>query len=380
MYNSAYENRELFLRLPSCSEMLIAIQDADDLIKYAGAPKDIIYLKIIQNMFKEKDDINTFESSLKGSSQLKKLVKEMIDSKEKKDPKENLMDMIAKTVLKAKTGELDKKIEEYANKVQEMIQFKEEQTKRFEDLEKIRKQEIDEELLKIKFGSDVLIAKKESKTALGNFQDSSQYIRRGKSVFDEENCEWTEVADFKFSDGMFSEALTRNIIEHAPDNNIIVYEDGFVLETFDKFKLIMIRDTDKDGAILIKFFINTVLLPSSSLIRLMDIVDLMAGIRLTGSDIKEFELNVNCLVYNKRTFDTLYSKIKPIEGQENVYSLYSQYKNKSSLRNSKEIFQKDILFDNKNLNSIRSFLANSDEISQKNKGQVLKKTIDEATG
>lgn len=62
MYEEAYNNREIYKRLPACSEMLIALEDADRLLKRANAPKHVIYNSIIKNMFKSLDDIKTFES------------------------------------------------------------------------------------------------------------------------------------------------------------------------------------------------------------------------------------------------------------------------------------------------------------------------------
>ena len=62
MYQKAYASKEMFNRLPSCSEMLIALEDADRLMKKANAPQYIIYQTIIKNIFKSLDDIKTFES------------------------------------------------------------------------------------------------------------------------------------------------------------------------------------------------------------------------------------------------------------------------------------------------------------------------------
>lgn len=52
MYEKAYADKEMYNRLPSCSEMLIAIEDADRVIKLANAPQSVIYNIIIRNMFK----------------------------------------------------------------------------------------------------------------------------------------------------------------------------------------------------------------------------------------------------------------------------------------------------------------------------------------
>ena len=86
MYQNAYEQKDVYNRLPACSEMLIAIEDANRLMTLANAPKYILYRTIVKNMFKNKDDLVTFESNLSKSrnkdKKLAELIKEMQQGEE----------------------------------------------------------------------------------------------------------------------------------------------------------------------------------------------------------------------------------------------------------------------------------------------------------
>ena len=116
MYQHAYASKEVYDRLPSCSEMLIAIEDADRLLKRANAPQHIIYHTIIKNMFKSQDDIKTFESGLdrvknENDSKLSALVKSM-KATEATSEEFNLNTLIAQKVFTNEGDKLTKKTEE----------------------------------------------------------------------------------------------------------------------------------------------------------------------------------------------------------------------------------------------------------------------------
>ena len=122
MYEEAYNNREIYKRLPACSEMLIALEDADRLLKRANAPKHVIYNSIIKNMFKSLDDIKTFESEVENNNtELYNLINSMKSSKNDEDiNKESINSLIARNIYKdtfnklnAKMDELDKVTREY---------------------------------------------------------------------------------------------------------------------------------------------------------------------------------------------------------------------------------------------------------------------------
>lgn len=63
LYGKLYDNKDEFARIPSCSELLMAIQDACTLIK-AKAPREYICSAIISNILKNPNDIETFKFML----------------------------------------------------------------------------------------------------------------------------------------------------------------------------------------------------------------------------------------------------------------------------------------------------------------------------
>ena len=133
MYEEAYNNREIYKRLPACSEMLIALEDADRLLKRANAPKHVIYNSIIKNMFKSLDDIKTFESEVaNNNTELYNLINSMKSSKNDEDiNKESINSLIARNIYKdtfnklnAKMDELDKVTREYKERFSKLEEEK----------------------------------------------------------------------------------------------------------------------------------------------------------------------------------------------------------------------------------------------------------------
>ena len=133
MYEEAYNNREIYKRLPACSEMLIALEDADRLLKRANAPKHVIYNSIIKNMFKSLDDIKTFESEVENNNtELYNLINSMKSSKNDEDiNKESINSLIARNIYKdtfnklnAKMDELDKVTREYKERFSKLEEEK----------------------------------------------------------------------------------------------------------------------------------------------------------------------------------------------------------------------------------------------------------------
>ena len=106
----------MFNRLPTCSEMLIALEDADRLMEKANAPQYIIYQTIIKNMFKSIDDIKTFESSLEKSNDSDdKKLSDLIKTMKTVAPTSSEFDLnnlIAQKVFSNESSKLAKKTEE----------------------------------------------------------------------------------------------------------------------------------------------------------------------------------------------------------------------------------------------------------------------------
>lgn len=101
MYEKAYSQQDMYTRLPSCSEMLIAIQDANRLTK-GGVQLSYVYKSILKNMFKSEDDMKTFESivgSSRSNDDLTKLLKSIKEEKHDDKTAEDLDTLIAKKCI-----------------------------------------------------------------------------------------------------------------------------------------------------------------------------------------------------------------------------------------------------------------------------------------
>ena len=77
LYEKMYGKKDDFLKFPSCSEGMQAIQDACYLLE-AGAPAQIIYADILSNMLKHPDDIEDFKKMFKRDDKLSSFVDELL--------------------------------------------------------------------------------------------------------------------------------------------------------------------------------------------------------------------------------------------------------------------------------------------------------------
>lgn len=260
MYENAYANKEIFNRLPSCSEMLIAIEDADRLIKLANAPQSVIYNIIVKNIFKSPDDIITFESSLDNlknqeESKLSALVNGMKASASEPDEQINLNSLIAEKVFVDEGNKLVKKTQE----MQELIET---YKTKFAQMEQDRKKTITDEIEKIKLASGKLVSTTKLPNAISNFEDESSNIKRGHNIFNLSDNNWTEVATFSISDLSHNWMISR-LIESASNLDIKIYENGILLQENGDQKLIAISDLDANDELEFKILSSAPVIPST---------------------------------------------------------------------------------------------------------------------
>ncbi len=260
MYEKAYLNRDMYNRLPSCSEMLIALQDADRLIKLANAPQSIIYNTIIKNMFKSPDDITTFESSLDRANKpdelkLANLVKAMKESTEESEERIDLNSQIAKKVFVNANRKLEKK-------AQEMEALIEEYKEKFASMEQDRKKAINDEIEKIKLENGKLVSNTKTPNALGNFEDESSHIKRGYNIFTLSDNNWTEVATL-LRPNLSHNYVIGKLIKNASDLDIVIYENGILLQECGEQKLIAIVDFDENKNLQFRILSSHPIIPST---------------------------------------------------------------------------------------------------------------------
>ncbi len=286
MYDEVYNNKEVYDRLPSCSEMLIAIQDADRLLKRANAPRNIIYNTIIRNMFKNIDDIKTFESKI-NNGRLKTTIEEMrkVEKTEKFDVnsiiKENIFPEETKN-LAAKFLEMDNLINSYSEKFSN-------------SLSEVQMQNNSS----IKLGDGQLVSQG-NKNIARNFNDENEYVKRGVSILDITNREWTEVGSVSMS-SFDHYGFVKQLSKTASNLDIIIYENGILIESVEDYKLAVFANSDKSGKLLpsYTFVANSHILPATSIEDMSCFADAMSEYSEGTANIKETaKLEVDALVYN----------------------------------------------------------------------------------
>lgn len=241
MYENVYNNKDKYNRLPSCSEMLIALEDADRLLKCCNAPKHIIYNIIVKNMFKSSDDRETFESILDKSenSKLKNLINSMKDSKQDDNEILDLNELIKsqyfiqeKTMLEDKKNALQRLIDEYKEK--------------FSRAEEAKKAEINDKVNNIKLQDGELVQTNRP-NAISLFQDETARIKRGYDIFNLSDSDWTYVGSIR-KNNLYYQFFLSKLMEHINELDIVLYENGILLENVSDYKLIVTCDFKQSKA------------------------------------------------------------------------------------------------------------------------------------
>ena len=307
MYEKAYANKEMYNRLPSCSEMLIAIEDADRVIKLANAPQSVIYNIIIRNMFKSPDDITTFESSLdrmknQDESKLAALVKAMKINTEESEEELNLNSLIAEKVFVDESKKLVKK-------TQEMESLIETYKTKFAQMEQDRKKAISDEIKKIKLENGKLVSNTNVPNAIGNFEDESSHIKRGYNIFDLSDNNWTDVATL-VRPHLSHNYVIGKLIDNASDLDIVIYENGILLQECGEQKLIVINDFDEKNNPQFRVLSSTPIVPSTFIQDIDNFTKFInecyasqpktaKAVTDEALDMNDYRLNIDTLVYNE---------------------------------------------------------------------------------
>ena len=307
MYEKAYANKEMYNRLPSCSEMLIAIEDADRVIKLANAPQSVIYNIIIRNMFKSPDDITTFESSLdrmknQDESKLAALVKAMKINTEESEEELNLNSLIAEKVFVDESKKLVKK-------TQEMESLIETYKTKFAQMEQDRKKAISDEIEKIKLENGKLVSNTNVPNAIGNFEDESSHIKRGHNIFDLSDNNWTDVATL-VRPHLSHNYVIGKLIDNASDLDIVIYENGILLQECGEQKLIVINDFDEKNNPQFRVLSSTPIVPSTFIQDIDNFTKFInecyasqpktaKAVTDEALDMNDYRLNIDTLVYNE---------------------------------------------------------------------------------
>ena len=299
MYEEAYNNREIYKRLPACSEMLIALEDADRLLKRANAPKHVIYNSIIKNMFKSLDDIKTFESEVENNNtELYNLINSMKSSKNDEEiNKESINSLIARNIYKDTFNKLNAKMDELDKVTRE---YKE----RFSKLEEEKRIELE---------NGRLVSHVEEPKFISNFFDEGAYVKRGYNIFKSSDNEWVDIGSINMPD-LSRYDLVDNLVKNASKVGIKVYENGFLLKEINGLKLIVVNDIDSDGNFKYRLMCNYPIVPSSFFEDIKNFINFMIDVyksqeksakQVSGDalGLSFGSFNINCLVYGKTDDD-----------------------------------------------------------------------------
>lgn len=321
MYQHAYASREVYNRLPSCSEMLIAIEDADRLLKRANAPQHIIYNTIIRNMFKSADDIKTFETGLdrvknENDSKLSALVKSMKVT-EQEEKTIDLNSLIAQKVFTNEGEKLNKKVQELENLIAEY------RTK-FENMEKQRKKTIESEIQKILLENGKLVSTTNIPNMIKIFEDESAYIKRGENILNLSEGDWIDVGSIKIPN-LSHHFFTEKLIEYASSLDIKIYENGILLQNVGEHQLIIINDLDENNNSRYRIMASQPVISSTFLSDIENFIKFSSEVydsqnktakqitdEVTG--ISKGTFSINALVYNDAEMS--FEKVK-----DNVYNV-----------------------------------------------------------
>lgn len=294
IYNSVYENRELFKRLPAASEMIIGIQDADNLIKNAAAPGHITYKTIIKNMFKNEDDINTLENSNLSFQDTK--INDFINSMKNvrtSDEEMGINELIALKVFKDQG-------EKFTLKTDEAIALLNEYKEKLKELESLINKEKNKGIKKEDVDGFEYDESDKPSDLQSLFDDQKKYVKRGINVFSQSE-DWISIGSYRIgNNSKLHQSVINNIISNSHISKITVYENGFLLDTIDDIKLVAIVSNIKnkfeeteirffaDNYIIPANFIKTIFESSHSIFPLYDERD---------------SLNLSCLIYHDKTLD-----------------------------------------------------------------------------
>ena len=287
IYKEAYNNKDMFQRLPSCSEVLIAASEVNMTAKYVKISLGELLKEILELLFKDPNDYDAFiEVAKLSESKLKDLINAINSSDIESDVK--IEDLIRDNYFKDGL----KEIEDMKKELNYML---DEYDKRLKGMggNNISNQPSKTELYGITF------EQMEYGEVLDNFDDQSPYIKRGNRISDV-SCDFHEFASFEtkvIKNGMFLE----DFINEWVKNGLIVLEDGFL--TSNDSKIALVRQKSNDGKLRFVFLSENKVLPVEVLDVVYNIMNTILTIfdnnwnNLMGSSwVNDLNANVTCLI------------------------------------------------------------------------------------
>ncbi len=305
IYDLAYRNQKIFDRLPAASEMLIAIEDAYELTTGLNLEGKDIYSVIFRRLFKNPDDFTSFERLLSSTTEKEyEGLRDFLDGLKTDEEEvtievltEKMADDVFKSFMDEKTKEIEEKIKELEEQKRLLI----------EERISLRNGSSSGAVSKIILnGVDLVLS--DNNSIMRNFDDSTETIRRGESIFNVvNNANWTSIASVTFNQNNHLQ-FVQEIKDLADDFGYKIYEDGFLLNN-NQIALGLIASQNSDNSVAYSFVASSQIVPSTYVGALYDYIDVFKD--SIGEIIK---ISVKALMYNDSvlSLDTVL---------DNVYSL-----------------------------------------------------------
>lgn len=311
--------------------MLDAIVDGADLIYYADTPMSMVVEIMLEEMFKEEDDLNTFIKKVKGTSkeedkEVKELLNE-ISAKESTYDDTNLNKLMLETLLKDESENVRALSDDLETKIKEFDDLIAEYKNKFSSMENSLNTSIQEanNQDKITLGDSTLVSNELNINAVELFKDESKYIKRNKNILSLEK-EWCEVGEYALP-AVDHFSLIRDFVNNAGYFDICIYSNGILLSETEYGKLIVVANQSSNGKFCYKFYST---LPIIGDVEIRNIVSFINNIKnyyethsVTATSIVEDALNMNP---EKLSINTAYSCEDNIENvcsilSDGIYSL-----------------------------------------------------------
>ena len=310
MYNKAHDHEDKYTRLPSCSEMLIAIDAAYDFSTFGASKKDI-YDKIMSNMFKNVNDIETFESMIESddktstNDRLTELLKEMRERLPFEFDGENeaydINDLIAEKIYPDRYKQVNKLKEELA----QTIAYYEQSFKNINA--EFRRMNL-ENTIGVEQSLDI-------QNAISNFYDESANIKRGvkvETIFKDSSANIGTFICPKFVYSDFIEILKKS----AAELNIVLLENGILIGTECDIPLVVVANPSSDGQHIQFTFLSGNMIAHPNFIGHIYAFIYFVCSYLDGRNLpKSVSYQLSSLVYNEGTFKQQFDQV----GNKNLY-------------------------------------------------------------
>ncbi len=326
LYEEMFRNKEMYNKLPSCSECQQAIMDAELLLSDGSFSQNDIYINIIENMLKFEDDIKTFESLLEknktdSTEKLSKFITKMKESNTHSDQNNfDFKSQMASTIFEDERQKLQAKVVEMENLISEY-------KAKFKDMEKKLQEAIDAEIERISLKEGKLISTQFVPNVAPNFEDESANIKRGHNVFEFSSANWTDIADLHIV-SLSHPYFIKKVIENINELGVTLYENGIILKEDGDLKLIVVRDIDIDNLPRYRIMATHPIIPSTYLQDIINFFDFAYLVNKeqpkTAEQITDellgaipYNYDINALVYNDD--NSLASSFESID--ENIYHI-----------------------------------------------------------